>query len=86
VSALAFVDNLLHRLHVPERLWWRLCDAHDLSLGVEDTPENFPRRHGYYREQHLFTGSSVYPEAATCRHCGRPIEARNQPCVLRRRP
>jgi hypothetical protein len=42
---LEFMDNWLHRLRVPKALWWRLCDAYDLSLGTPDTSQNFPRRH-----------------------------------------
>lgn len=49
VRVLGFLDRWLHRLNVPKRLWWRLCDAYDLALGTPDRPENFPRRHGETR-------------------------------------
>jgi hypothetical protein len=80
---LAALDRLLHRLRVPHRLWWRLCDAHDLALGVPDTPENFPLRHGYVRLQHIYTGASGYMDKATCSHCGRSISDPH-PCLLAR--
>jgi hypothetical protein len=80
---LAYVDRALHALRVPHRFWWRLCDAHDLALGVPDTPENFPRRHGYVRLQHVYMGSSSYVGSAACRYCGSLITER-VPCLLAR--
>lgn len=65
----ARTDKLLHRLHVPERLWWRLCDAYDLSLGVPDTPENFPRRWKNHRRQHHTAEPGTWSYACPCLLC-----------------
>lgn len=81
VRLLAFADRVLHALRVPHRLWWRLCDAYDLSLGVPDTPENFPRRHGYSRMSHVYSGSSSYPERSRCMYCQQLITEPG-PCLL----
>lgn len=42
---LYWLDHLGHALRL-DRLpfFWRICDAYDRSLGVADTPANFPRR------------------------------------------
>ncbi len=82
IRLLASLDSLLHRLHVPHRFWWKLCDAYDISLGVADTPENFPHRHGFVRIEHVFTGTSSHPWAATCQRCGARMEELPRPCLL----
>lgn len=81
MNALSALDSLLHRLGIPHKFWWRICDAHDLALGVPDTPQNFPRRHGYFRLQHIYTGASGYPNSLRCRHCGKSMDDAG-PCIL----
>lgn len=81
--ALEFLDGWLHELHVPKRFWWQLCDAYDISAGVPDTPENFPRRHGFYRLTHTASGNGSYwSERLRCQHCQREMSDWDKPCVL----
>lgn len=62
--------------------YWRwLCDRQDIALGVPDTPENFPHRHDYVRLNHVYSGSSMYPERSVCQHCGKRMEE-SGPCLL----
>ena len=81
--ATAKLDGLLHRLRIPHRFWWQLCDAYDLSLGTPDTPDNFPRRHGFYRRDHIATsGGYVDPESLRCTYCNQPTNQWHLPCIL----
>jgi len=63
--------------------WAWLCDRMDIALGVPDTPQNLPRRHGYVRLSHQASGTwNSQPEDLYCHRCARPMTDWEQPCIL----